>query len=251
MTTRRTFIKSAAILGAAASLGNVPGLAAAKTIAKPTLSTSLRMEIMPGQHKLPPLPWPMNALEPVIDAKTVEIHYKKHHAGYVEKLNRAEVLLQDAITKNDTKSVAPLQRAVAFNGGGNLLHTLYWYGMAPYKKQAMKKPSDALMAQITKDFGSLPVFMNYFTAAATSVEGNGWGMLAWHPWYNRLMVFQVLNHQNNLIPGIIPLMVVDVWEHAYYLKYQNQRAAYLNNWDNLIEWKEISRRFEVAKAINP
>jgi len=251
MTTRRSFIKSAAVAGAAASLGTLPGIATAKKVVSGSINPNLRIPAQPGKHTLPTLPYTFRALEPVIDARTVEIHYRKHHAGYVKKLNKAEVLLQDAIAKQDSKQIAALQRAVAFNGGGHMLHNLYWFGMAPYKKQAMKMPSDALMAQIRKDFGNYARFMKYFTAATTSVEGNGWGMLAWHPWYMRLMVFQVLNHQNNLIPGVIPLMVADVWEHAYYLKYKNQRGRYVSGWANLIEWKEISRRFDVARVINP
>ena len=252
MTTRRTFIKSAAVAaGAAASIGVIPGIASAKQSGYVAINPNLRLAIKPGAHKLSFLPYSFKALEPVIDAHTVKTHYSKHHAGYVKKLNRAEILLQDAIAKQDTRAVASLQRAVAFNGGGHMLHNLYWFGMAPYKKQAMKMPSDVLMAQIRKDFGNYARFMKYFSAATTSVEGNGWGVLAWHPWYMRLMVFQVLNHQNNMIPGVIPLMVADVWEHAYYLKYKNQRSRYVKEWTNLIEWKEISRRFEVARGLNP
>jgi len=193
------------------------------------------------QIKLPELPYAYNALEPYYDAQTIEIHHSKHHAGYVSGLNNAFQQLQQARESRDYTLVKHWEREFAFHGSGHKLHTLFWKNMRPGDEN--NKAKGILLTQIENNFESWDKFVEQFKAATVSVEGSGWGVLA-KCHHGKLHILALENHQNHLVPGMIPLLVCDVWEHAYYLKYQNRRAEWVDNFMKLIDWNEVTRRFK-------
>ncbi len=246
MTTRREFVKNAALLGGLAAV-------AAPNVARAGLAASAAPLAVGGQapavgeHQLPKLPYAYDALEPFLDAQTMEIHHGKHHQGYVNLLNSTEKALVEARAKGDFASIKILERDLAFAGSGHINHSVFWSNMKP-KGVAKAAPTGALAKQIAKDFGSQQALLGQFAQAAKTVEGNGWGVLVYHPGFKRLYVLSVLNHQSSWLAGAQPLLLVDVWEHAYYLKYQNKRADYIQNWWNVVDWADVETRFAaVAK----
>ncbi len=196
-----------------------------------------------GEFKLMPLPY--TSLEPVIDDQTLALHHDKHNAGYVKGANAALAKLAAARATGDTADVKPLLGALAYNGSGAVLHALYWQSMWPGGRG---KPSDAMAAAIQASFGSEEKMRAQFAAASKKVEASGWGVLAWDPVSGRLVTLQCEKHQNETIWGCVPLLVCDVWEHAYYLKYQNARGAYVDAWMDIIDWTSASARFAAAMA---
>ena len=195
------------------------------------------------KHELPPLPYAYNALEPFYDEATVRIHHDKHHMAYVNGLNKAEEKLAEARSTGDYSTIQHWERQLAFHASGNLLHTMFWENMAP---KAGGEPTGPLMDQINKDFGSVDGFRKQFSAVAVAVEGNGWAALGWQPEFNKLYIYAIENHQKQLVPGMQPLLVLDVWEHAYYLKQQNKRADWVEAWWNLVNWPDVARRLASA-----
>ncbi len=189
---------------------------------------------------LPPLPYAYDALEPAIDAATVTFHHDKHHAAYVAGYNTAEAKLREAADKGDFATVKHWTRELAFHGAGAALHALYWDNLGGNGDG----PTGALAAQIDKDFGSFDAFKKLFTAATVAVEASGWGVLAWDPHSGRLSVMVAEKHQDLAIWGATPLLVCDVWEHAYYLKYQNLRAKYVEAWWTKVNWRDVEGRFK-------
>lgn len=202
--------------------------------------------VKPGGHSLPPLPYSYDALEPVIDAKTLEIHHNKHHKKYVDDLNKTELALAAARDQGDFTSIKCLEDDLAFNGSGHILHSIYWTIMTNPK--AGGSPSAMLSNWINWCFGSFNAFKTQFSEAAKNVEGSGWGILGYNPAFCRLEILQCEKHQNLTQWGVIPVLVCDVWEHAYYLKYQNLRDQYVDAWWDLVNWAEVERRF--VKAFN-
>jgi Fe-Mn family superoxide dismutase len=198
---------------------------------------------------LAPLPYPPEALEPHIDAATMKLHHGRHHKAYVDGFNAAEEQLVSARNQKDFAHILQLERVLSFNGGGHLCHALFWQVMAPTGRGGGDEPAGPLAGRITQDFGDFQRFQSQFNAAALSVEGSGWAWLTWHPVLERLHIQTVFNHENNLIPGSQLLMGVDVWEHAYYLKYRNDRAAFVRAWWNVCNWQEIERRYAKLNQI--
>ncbi|MFZ5754327.1 MAG: superoxide dismutase [Bacillota bacterium] len=192
------------------------------------------------KHVLPELPYPYNALEPYMDEATVRLHHDKHHQAYVDGLNKAEEKIQEAREKGDYALIKHWERELAFHGSGHLLHTLYWENMKPNGGGEAAGP---IAEQIARDFGSFAVFRAQFKAAAVAVEGSGWAILGWNPKFNKLEILTAEKHQNLTQWGVVPLLTVDVWEHAYYLKYQNRRADFVEAWFNLINWDDVNNRF--------
>lgn len=192
------------------------------------------------KYTLPKLPYNYDALEPYIDEETVRIHHDKHHLGYVNGLNKAEEQLEEARNKGDYSFVKHFQRDLSFNASGDILHTIYWQNMLPGGK---RKPEGELACRIDRDFGSYSNFKDQFSKVAVSVEGSGWSVLVWSNNLQRLQIIGVEKHQNLNIIGSIPLLVLDVWEHAYYLKYQNKRADYIKNWWNLVNWSDVETKY--------
>lgn len=197
-------------------------------------------------HQLPPLPYDYNALEPAIDEQTMRLHHGLHHKAYVDGLNKAEEMLAKARESGDFGLVKHWEREAAFHGSGHLLHAIFWPNMAPAGKGGGGEPTGALAARIAADFGSLAAFQAHFTAAATQVEASGWAILAWRPADGALVVLSAEKHQNLTQWGVVPLLVLDVWEHAYYLRYQNRRAEYVKNWWSVVNWADVAARFAAA-----
>ena len=194
--------------------------------------------------ELPLLPYPADALEPFYDARTVELHHGKHHLAYVNGLNAALEKLATARTAGDFSLVKHLEREVAFHGGGHILHSIFWTNLAP---NGGGLPEDTLADAIVREFGSFASFDAQMRAATNAVEGSGWGVFALDPTADQLAVLQVEKHQNLLLPGWVPLLVVDVWEHAYYLKYQNRRAEWVDVvMQHLVNWADVARRYQAA-----
>jgi len=199
-----------------------------------------------GGHTLPPLPYKYNALEPYIDEKTMRIHHDKHHQSYVDGLNAAEKKLEEARKTGNFELVKHWERELAFNGAGHYLHTLFWNVMSP---KGGGKPSGALLEEINRSFGSYDAFKKQFTEAANKVEGGGWAILVWSPRSHRLEILTAEKHQNLSQWDVVPLLPLDVWEHAYYLKHQNDRAAYVKDWWNVVNWPYVADRFARARTL--
>ena len=198
-------------------------------------------------HELPPLPYAYDALEPYIDEQTMHLHHDIHHKGYVDGLNAAEAKLADARAAGDFSAVKHLSREAAFHGSGHLLHSIFWPNLIAASK-ANAAPDGALAEAIERDFGSFEAFKGHFTAASVAVEGSGWGILAYRPADDTLVILTAEKHQNLTQWGVIPLLVLDVWEHAYYLKYQNRRAEYVKGFFNIINWDDVATRYAEAKS---
>jgi superoxide dismutase, Fe-Mn family len=194
-------------------------------------------------HELPPLPYEYNALEPHIDEATMRLHHDKHHKAYVDGLNNAETKLKEAREKADFGMVKHWERELAFHGSGHFLHNLFWEVMAPAGKGGGGKPTGELLKQIEAHFGSYDSFAKQFSAAAAAVEGSGWVLLVVQPSKKHIEILTAEKHQNLTQWGAVPILVLDVWEHAYYLKYQNKRADYIAAWWNVVNWPEVARRF--------
>lgn len=199
-------------------------------------------------HELPPLPYDYDALEPYIDEQTMRLHHDIHHNGYVTGLNNAEAKLAAAREAGDFGLVKHWEREAAFHGSGHFLHALFWPNMAPEGNGGGDQPSGDLAAQIEKDFGSFDAFKAQFAAASIAVEGSGWGILAWQPAGKQLVILTAEKHQNLTQWGVTPLLVLDVWEHAYYLRYQNRRGEYVNNFFNIINWSDVAERYANARG---
>jgi len=199
------------------------------------------MATQPTAYTLPALPY--KSLEPVIDDATLALHHDKHHAGYVKGVTAALEALAKARDAGDMAQVQHGSRMLAFHGSGVVLHNLYWESMWPGGRG---KPSAAFAQAIEASFGSQEKMLAQFAAATKAVEASGWGVLAWEPLGKRLVILQAEKHQDLTVWGCVPILVCDVWEHAYYLKYQNRRADYVDAWMKIIDWDGASKRFEAA-----
>lgn len=199
-----------------------------------------------GGHKLPPLPYPYKALEPYIAKRIMELHHDKHHQSYVDGLNKAEKEMEKARRTNDFSLIKHWEREAAFNGAGHYLHTIFWDIMSP---QGGGKPKGTLLAEINSSFGSFDQFKRHFSEAAKNVEASGWAILVWSPRSHRLEILQAEKHQNLSQWDVIPLLVLDVWEHSYYLQYENNRGKYVDNWWNVVNWNQVEKRYIEAKKV--
>jgi superoxide dismutase, Fe-Mn family len=191
-------------------------------------------------HELPPLPYDYNALEPHIDEATMRLHHDKHHLSYVNGLNKAEEKLAEARESGDYALVKHWEREAAFHGAGHFLHCIFWENMGP---RGGGEPSGPLLAALKTKFGSFDKFAAHFKAAGAAVEGSGWVLLVKNSVTGSLDILTAEKHQDLSQWVVTPLLVCDVWEHAYYLKYQNNRTAYLEGFMKVINWEDVSRRF--------
>ena len=197
-------------------------------------------------YTLPALPYPPEALEPYIDAETMSLHHDKHHAGYVNGLNKAEAALTEIRQSGDYSLIQHWERQLAFHGAGHFLHSLFWKVMAKPGTTGVAEPYGMLAGKINHSFGNFDSFKAQFSAAAKSVEGSGWAVLAYRPLDDKLVVHQVENHQKLSQMFTLPVLCLDVWEHAYYLKYRNKRADYVDAWWNVVNWPEVEENLKTA-----
>ncbi|MBM3319938.1 MAG: superoxide dismutase [Candidatus Eisenbacteria bacterium] len=198
---------------------------------------------------LPELPYPYDALEPHIDARTMEIHHTKHHQAYVSNLNKAleghsafQSKTIDEIVRNLDAIPEAVRTAVRNNGGGHWNHTLFWHVMS---KKGGGEPKGTLCDAIKKTFGSFDAFKEEFGKAAIGRFGSGWAWLCFDE-KGKLHVESTPNQDTPVSQGHVPILGLDVWEHAYYLKYQNRRPDYISAWWNVVNWEEVQRRYEAA-----
>ena len=196
-----------------------------------------------ADYTLPELPYDYSALAPSISATIMELHHSKHHQAYVTGANTALAQLADARDKGDFAWVNKLEKDLAFNLGGHINHSIFWTNLSP---DGGDKPTGDLAAAIDDQFGSFDKFTAHFTAVALGVQGSGWAVLAYDSIGQKLIIVQFFDQQGNLPAGIVPLLMLDVWEHAYYLDYKNVRADYVKAFWNIANWANVQERFTAA-----
>jgi len=198
-------------------------------------------------YRLPDLPYDYSALEPHISGKMMELHHDKHHAAYVKNANSAMEQLEEAREKEDFARLSALERALAFNLSGHILHSIFWKNMAPKRGGV---PTGDFLAAIERDFKDFNRFRRQLTEVASSIMGSGWAALVWEPIGKRLLITQIYDHQSNLAQAGVPLMVLDAWEHAYYLQYQNRKTEFFKAVWNLWNWEDIAVRYASALVLD-
>ena len=195
-------------------------------------------------YKLPELTYDYSALEPHISARIMELHHSKHHQAYVTGANAALEAMAEARANNNFGTLPKLQKDLAFNLGGHVNHSIFWQILSPEGGEV----SGNLSAAIDEFFGSFDGFKNHFSAAAVGIQGSGWAYLAWDALGNRLVIGQLYDQQGNIAMGNIPLLMLDMWEHAFYLDYQNVKADYVKAFWNIVNWADVAKRFDSVKA---
>lgn len=242
-------------LAVAGLVAGVAGVFSSDALAQdntPAAATSLAPSWLDGAFKdgeyvLPPLPYAYDALEPHIDQETMTLHHDKHHKAYVEGLNKTLkelAAVRAAGGEINVSALSGLQEDLSFNASGHFLHCVFWTSMGP---NAGGDPSGDLADAITKSFGSVEAFRAHFGKAAAGVKGSGWAILAYEPVGDSLIVMQVKQHDLQTVAGVVPLLPLDVWEHAYYLKYHNVRAEYVKAWWNVVNWPAVATAYGAVR----
>jgi Fe-Mn family superoxide dismutase len=199
-----------------------------------------------GTYALPPLPYGHADLEPSIDRDTMHLHHDLHFEAYRKGLNAALAQVSQFRAKGEYPQIQYWENQLAFQGSGYFLHNVFFQNMAP---PGTTKLSPALQQALTEQFDGFEAFQAQFTAAAAAVEGSGWAILGWQPFGKKAIILQAEKHQNLTQWGIVPVLALDVWEHAYYLKYQNRRAEYIKAWWNVVNWDNVEQRFNAARQL--
>ncbi|MEV4672063.1 MULTISPECIES: superoxide dismutase [Actinomadura] len=198
-----------------------------------------------ADYTLPDLPYDYAALEPAITGEILELHHAKHHAAYVKGANDTLERLAEARDKEQYGGLVGLEKTFAFNLSGHVLHSIFWDNLSP---DGGDRPDGELAAAINEHFGTFEAFQKQLTTATSTVQGSGWGVLAWEPLGRRLIVEQVYDHHGNVGMNTTPLLVFDAWEHAYYLQYRNVRPDYVEKLWTLVNWTDVKARFDAARA---
>ena len=198
-----------------------------------------------ADYTLPELPYDYSALEPSISGAIMELHHSKHHQAYVTGANTALAQLAEARDSGNLANVNKLEKDLSFNLGGHVNHSIFWTNLSP---NGGDKPTGDLASAIDDQFGSFDKFTAHFTATAMGVQVSGWAVLAYDSIGQRLIIVQFFDQQGNLPAGIVPLLMLDVWEHAYYLDYKNVRADYVKAFWNITNWDNVQKRFDVARV---
>ena len=198
-----------------------------------------------ADYTLPDLAYDYGALAPAISGEILELHHSKHHAAYVKGANDTLEQLAEAGESASPTATVGLEKTLAFNLSGHVLHSIFWQNLSP---DGGDRPDGALAAAIDEHFGSFEAFSKRLSTATTSVQGSGWGVLGYEPLSQRLIIEQLYDHHGNVGLGSTPLLVFDAWEHAYYLQYRNVRPDYVSKLWGLVNWADVARRFEAAKA---
>jgi Fe-Mn family superoxide dismutase len=195
-------------------------------------------------YELRDLPYDYDALEPTIDSRIMELHHDAHHQGYVDGANAALNTLEEMRNSGDMSGMKSVKRDLSFNLSGHVNHSVFWGNMSP---DGGGEPGGELADAIDEDFGSFDGLKQDFSAAAKNVEGSGWGMLVYDNISDQLMVIQAENHNNRAVQGSRPLLVCDVWEHAFYLQYENNKGEYVDNWWNVVDWDDVAEQYDRAQ----
>jgi len=210
------------------------------TIARRSLSSKTVL------HELPKLPYAYDALEPVLSRELMELHHSKHHAAYVTNLNAALQKQEELEEAGDVAAMVALQPAIKFNGGGHVNHSIFWTNLAPAKQGGGGQPSGALSQAIDKRWGSFDAFKTDMTNKAMAIQGSGWAWLSYDPSTKGLTVVTCANQDPCSTTGTVPLLGIDMWEHAFYLSYRNVKANYLKEIWSIVNWKNVEERFADA-----
>lgn len=195
-------------------------------------------------YSLPELSYDYASLEPHISARIMELHHSKHHQAYVTGANAALAAMEEARSTGNFANLPKLQKDLAFNLGGHVNHSVFWQNLSPEGGEAQGE----LLAAINEYFGSYDSFKAHFTAAAIGIQGSGWAYLAWDSLGNRLVIGQMYDQQGNIALGNVPLLMLDMWEHAFYLDYQNVKADYVKAFWNIVNWEDVAKRFASVKV---
>ena len=198
-------------------------------------------------YTLPDLAYDYGALEPHVSGQIMELHHAKHHKAYVDGANQTLEKLDAARSANDFATLMGLEKTLAFHTSGHILHTQFWTNLSP---DGGDKPVGDLASAIDESFGSFDAFKNQLTQACVLVQGSGWGVLAYEHLNGRLIIEQVYDHQGNVAQGSTPILVLDAWEHAYYLQYKNVKADFFGAVWNLFNWDDAAKRYAAAKSAN-
>jgi len=198
-----------------------------------------------ADYTLPDLTYDYGALAPHIAGEIMELHHSKHHAAYVAGANTALEKMAQARDTGDFGAIAGLEKALAFNLGGHTNHSIFWTNMSP---NGGDKPTGDLAAAIDEHFGSFDKFRAHFTNNAMTIMGSGWSILAYDTIGKKLVIVQLYDQQGNVPVGLIPLLMLDMWEHAFYLQYKNVKADYVNAWWNVVDWANVQSRFALAAS---
>ncbi|HEV2992915.1 MAG TPA: superoxide dismutase [Acidimicrobiia bacterium] len=198
-------------------------------------------------YTLPELAYDYGALEPHLSARILELHHDKHHKAYVDGANKVMERLQEVRASGDYGSINQLEKNLAFHLSGHILHSLLWKNLTP---DSPEKPDGELSAAIDEHLGSFDQFRSQLTEAANNLQGSGWAALSWEPLGHRLIVEQVYDHQGNVGQGGPPLLVLDMWEHAFYLQYENRKAEWVEAFWHLVDWDDVATRFEKARQLD-
>ena len=201
---------------------------------------------MTMKYELPKLPYALNALEPVISEEIMDLHYNKHHKAYVTNLNAALEKYETAEKNGDLNAEIALQAAIRFNGGGHINHSIFWTNLAPTSDGGGEPPKGELAEEINKKYGSLEQFIQEFNTETAAIQGSGWGWLAIHAKKKCLKIATCANQDPISMTGFVPLLGIDVWEHAYYLQYKNVRPDYLKAIWQIVNWKNVEERYKAA-----
>ncbi|HZR80024.1 MAG TPA: superoxide dismutase [Candidatus Binatia bacterium] len=200
-----------------------------------------------AEYKLPELPYDYSALEPHYSAEQLQLHHDKHHAAYVTGANQTLEKLAQAREKKEFATINQLEKNLAFHVSGHVLHSLFWKNLAP---KAGGQPDGEIAAAIQEYFRSFDGMKGQMTEAALAVQGSGWGALAWEPVGKRLVVEQVYDHQGNIGNGTVPLLVLDMWEHAYYRQYKNVKADWVKAYWQVVNWPDVAQRFKSVRTLD-
>jgi len=198
-------------------------------------------------YTLPDLPYDYSALEPYYSAEVLELHHDKHHAAYVKGANQTLERLAEARERDDFEAIVGLEKTLAFHVSGHVLHSIFWKNLSP---TGGDKPQGELAAAVDEFFGRFEAFKAHMTEASMTIQGSGWGVLAWEPLGQRLIVEQVYDHQGSVGNGSIPLLAFDAWEHAYYLQYKNVKASFFDALWHIVNWEDVAERFASARTLS-
>lgn len=236
---RKEFLKSGTLFGAAALV-----LPTTNAFAENLADNSIdKLVDANGNYIQQTLPYSENFLEPYMDAETLHLHYTFHHGGAVKGANKDIQMIKKALDENNLETVDFWTKKLSYHFSSHILHSIFWTNLT----NKSNLPKGDLLKRIEKSFGSFDRLKALIAATAKNVDGNGWGIVAYQPYSDSLVVLQCENHEKLTQWGAIPILVIDVWEHAYYLKYQNKRPDYLKAIWNVIDWNKVAERFAVAK----
>jgi len=199
------------------------------------------------KYSLPELPYDYSALEPHISARVMELHHSKHHQAYVDGANNALDQLEALRESGDYVNINRVEKDLAFHLGGHINHSIFWKNLAP---ESAEVPDKEIGAAIDEFFGSFERFKAHFQAASLAIQGSGWGVLSWDPLGQCLIIQQLHDQQNNSAQGTVPLLQLDMWEHAFYLDYQNVKADYVKAFWNIVNWRNVAERFDAARKLD-